>query len=157
MSVRTIQSYIGSATPLAILSEQVARLLSLQRTWESVAPQRLAHFCQVASLRDRTLVLYANNGAVAAKVRQLVPSLLEKFQKKGLEITAILVRVQAGSMTAVSDPPKTMRLEGCALDALRQLTERLGASPLREALEKMLERHTEQDNTARHGKTGESD
>lgn len=145
MSVRKLQSYFSSATGFAALAERVAYLSELQRVWEGLAPQPLAQMCQISGLQDRVLVLYANNGAIAAKARQLAPTLLEKFQKKGFEVTSILVRVQAGFAPHREKPPKTLSLGTAGTESLRQLAGELEDSPLRQAIEAMLKRHAIKD------------
>lgn len=143
MSARTLQSYLGSTAALAALTGRVEHVLELQRQWERVAPPVLAQACRVSGLQDRVLVLYASNGAIAAKVRQLAPTMLDKFQKRGVEVTAILVRVQARFLVPEQKPIKNLRIGSAGRENLRQLAERLEYSPLRQALERLLERHAE--------------
>lgn len=141
MSARKLQSYFGATATLAALAGQAERMRTLQQHWEQVAPQPLAETCQVGGVQDQILVLYANNGAIAAKIRQLAPTLLDKFKKKGLEVTAIQVRVQVHRPAPDKKPVRRPQLGSAGMDSLRQLAERLEASPLRQALERMLERH----------------
>lgn len=141
MSARKLQSYFGSTATLAALAGQVERVCALQRHWEQVAPPTLAQMCQVSGLQDQVLVLYANNGAIAAKLRQLAPTMLDKLKKRGVEVTAIQVRVQARFLAPEQKPVKSLRLGTAGRESLRQLAERLDASPLKQALESMLERH----------------
>jgi hypothetical protein len=115
----------------------------LQRQWESIAPPVLAQACKVSGLKDQVLVLYANNGAIAAKVRQLAPSLLDKLQQRGVEVTAILVRVQARFLVSEQKPIKNLRIGAAGRESLRQLAGKLENSPLKQALERLLERHAE--------------
>lgn len=143
MSARKFQSYLGSTATLAALAGQVERVLDLQRQWEKVAPPVLAQACRVSGLQDRVLVLYANNGAIAAKVRQLAPTMLDKFQKRGVEVTAILVRVQARYLMPEQKPIKNLQIGAAGRESLRRLAEQLERSPLKQALERLLERHAE--------------
>ncbi|MFH1494065.1 MAG: DUF721 domain-containing protein [Pseudomonadota bacterium] len=156
MSVRKLQSYFTSTTGLAALAERIARLTELQRLWEKLAPPPLAQMCKVSGLQDRILVLYANNGAIAAKVRQLAPTVLEKFQKRGLEVTAILVRVQAGFRLPEERPPKTLRLGSAGATRLGQLADQLEASPLKQAIEAMLERHAIENGASHEDQSGKN-
>lgn len=142
MSARKLQSYFGATATLAALAGQAERVRVLQQHWEQVAPPPLNLMCKVSGLQDQVLVLYANNGAIAAKVRQLAPTMLDKFKKMGLEVTAIQVRVQVSFPAPERKPIKSLQLGSAGMDSLRQLAERLEASPLRQALERMLERHT---------------
>lgn len=141
MSARKLQSFLSSTSSLAALASQAERVRALQRHWEQVAPPSFAQTCKVSGLRDQILVLYANNGAIAAKVRQLAPTMLDKLKKRGLEVTAIQVRVQACSLKPEQKPIKTLRLGVAGKDSLQQLAERLEESPLKQALERMLKRH----------------
>ncbi len=143
MSARKFQSYLGSTATLAALSSQVGRVLELQRQWEKVAPPVLAQACRVSGLQDQVLVLYANNGAIAAKVRQLAPTMLDKFQKRGVEVTAILVRVQARFLAPEQKPIKNLQIGMAGRESLRRLADQLAHSPLKQALERLLERHAE--------------
>lgn len=156
MSVRKLQSYFSSTAGLAVLAGRVARLSELQHAWEMLALPPLARMCRVSGLQDGVLVVYANNGAIAAKVRQLAPTLLEKFQKKGLEVTAILVRVQADFRPPRERPPKTLRLGSAGVASLRQLAGRLEESPLRRAIETMLERHAIEDGASHENQGGKN-
>ena len=156
MSVRKLQSYFTSTSGLSALAEGVARLTELQRLWEKLAPPPLAQMCRVSGLQDRILVLYANNGAIAAKARQLAPTLLEKFQKRGLEVTAILVRVQAGFRPSDEKRPKTLRLSSAGMASLSRLAGQLEASPLKRALQVMLERHAVEDGAPHKDQRGKN-
>ena len=60
-----------------------------------IAPPQLAQRCALGGFFKRKLTIYARNGAIAAKLRQTLPSLLSKFQAKGYEVTAIRIAVQA--------------------------------------------------------------
>lgn len=138
MSAQKLQSWLASGAVLSSLAHQAAALGNLQRVWETLAPAPLGSACRVGGIKESVLLLYANNGAVAAKVRQLAPSLLEKLKKKGLEVTSIQVRVQVDVMGEPVRLPKNRVLDEVARESLRDLAEHLEESPLRAALEKML-------------------
>jgi hypothetical protein len=138
MSAQKLQSWLSSGAALSSLAHQAAALGELQRLWETLAPPPLGRACRVAGIKDRVLSLYASNGAMAAKVRQLAPSLLEKLQKKGFEVTSIQVRVQVDVMTEPARPAKSLVLGAVACESLRDLADHLEDSPLRDAVEKML-------------------
>lgn len=141
MSAQKLQSWLSSGAVLSSLANQAAQLGELQRLWETLAPVPLGSTCRVAGVKDRALMLYANNGAMAAKVRQLAPSLLDKLQKKGLEVTAIQVRVQVDASWQPVKPTKNLVLGAVACESLHGLADQLEDSPLRAAVEKMLKRH----------------
>jgi hypothetical protein len=60
------------------------------------APPDLIQASRVVNSRNGMLVIAADNGAVAAKLRQLAPRLLKNLQKQRAQITGIQVQVQVG-------------------------------------------------------------
>lgn len=54
----------------------------------------MAGASRVVNHRNGMLVIAADNGAIAAKLRQQAPRLLKNLQKQGAEITGIQVQVQ---------------------------------------------------------------
>lgn len=156
MSVRKLQSYFSTSAGLGALAERVAQLSELQRLWETLAPPSLAQMCRVGGVQDQVLVMYASNGAIAAKLRQLAPTMLEKFKETGVEVASIRVRVQVSFLPPVRTPVKSLRLGAAGAASLGQLAEQLSASsPLRRALEAILERHMLEDGASHENQSGE--
>jgi hypothetical protein len=90
-------------------------------------------------LDQQTVVIAANNGAVAAKLRQMTFELISLFQARGCEVTGIQIKVQ------VSAPPPVIASEPrilgkAAQDALRKLDDDLPDSPLKTALRRLRKR-----------------
>lgn len=54
----------------------------------------MAGASRVVNHRNGMLVIAADNGAIAAKLRQQAPRLLKNLRKQGAEITGIQVQVQ---------------------------------------------------------------
>jgi len=85
------------------------------------------------------VIIAADNGAVAGKLRQMTTELISLFQARGCEVTGIQIKVQ------VSNLPQVMRTEPRKLgkparDALNELGENLADSPLRTALKRLARR-----------------
>ena len=89
-----LNSYFGASQELRQLSHRIEQLLALQRRYEQVVPPSLARTSHVVQLDQQTLMIAADNGAAAAKLRQLAPSLAQLLQLGGHEVTAIQVKVQ---------------------------------------------------------------
>ena len=138
MPARKLGFYFDATPALQSLVRQAQRLIEMQQVFTEIAPEPLAQSGRVGQFARSSLLLFADNGAVAAKLKQLTPSLLVKFQKRGYEVTAIRVEVQPPSRPA--PPRKKIRLSGKATDHLRELAASLPASPLRAALEGLLAR-----------------
>jgi hypothetical protein len=137
--MRRINALFNDNADLAALSSQADHLTASQKTWEAVAPDSLKQFTQAGGVKHKRLTVYADNGAVAAKIKMLLPSLLSKLQKQGLEVTSIRVVVQVKS--GPEKPAKTLRnLSPQAASSLEKLAVELNGSALGEALSR-LARH----------------
>jgi len=141
MPAQTAHSFLSAAPNLQGLLQQAQKLLALQEAWNEVAPKPLAAASRVGAVRQQTLIVYANNGAVAGKLRQLVPSLLEKIQKRGIEVTAIRVDVQVEALPS-GKKPKDLTVSHNALSSLEKLEQSLDDSPLKNALHTLIRRHS---------------
>ena len=97
MPLRDIRNLLGASSELAALREKTQRLQALQRAYVDCTPVELAELTKasrVGYFKAGTLVLLADNTAVAAKLRQLLPRLLPIFRKLEAEVTGIRVDVQ---------------------------------------------------------------
>ena len=139
-SLRSVTDCLGADDAIARLTTHASRLLRLQQQLEAVAPKQLAAHVRIANYRLGKIVIHATNGAVAAKLRQLTPGLLNVFRTTGAEITEIEVKVQPSTHTIRQTKPRTNT--GIGLQAKRGLTslaQKLPEDdPLRIALERMI-------------------
>lgn len=142
MQARSINAYLDSADSLARLRAHAERLTKLQRVFIDLVAPHLAKSSRVANYRLGKLVIHADSGAVAAKLRQMLPSLRDEFCVRGCEITEIQVKPQPSYTpvrtsgvrppTCVSQPAK---------EELSALARELPAdSPLRASLERLVRR-----------------
>lgn len=138
--MRSFQHYLDSGDALGRLSPRVKRLADLNRAYAGAVPELLGSASGVARLEAGTVYLWARDGAVAAKLRQLTPMLLAKLRKRAPECTAIRVSVQVRgwSSRAVEREPRSLGPVGST--ALRELAESLPPSPLRSALTRLARR-----------------
>lgn len=144
MTARKLDSYLSeAASPLHRLMEAARVLDALARIWESVAPVGLARSCRVGRLDDSVLTLYADNGAIASKIKQQLPSLLEKFQKRGGKITGIRIDVQVKSPSSRRGYVQKSAISGEGLASLEKLEADLPDSNLKEALTNLIRHQRE--------------
>lgn len=87
-------SLLETEAHVARLTAHAGRLLQLQRQLELALPRQLAKVVRVANYRLGKVIVHAANGAVAAKVRQIVPGLVETYRQNGTEVNEIDVKVQ---------------------------------------------------------------
>ncbi len=149
MAIRKINFYLASLGATADqqgLLAQANQLTLMQQTFVEIAPPQLTGHCTLGWLSEGSLTLYASNGAIAAKLKQISPSLLLKFQKKGHEVTAIRVAVQAHHHTTGVDSgaDKNRGMGSVGAESLSQLAAGLPESPLKTAVESLLKKHAGQ-------------
>jgi hypothetical protein len=135
MSAHKIDFYLGTSTQLRTLAAEVRQLTELQRVIRTSLPSALAQTCRVSALRGDILFLLAENGAVAAKLKQLTPRLLTSFQKQQVKITGIQIRVQVeGAWPPLPPKPEKTPLSIESIEHLEKLAENLEDSPLKDAV-----------------------
>ena len=130
----------GQPRGLGRLAAEAKRLLALSHVWEAIAPNNLVRLSRVGPVKDRVLTLYADNGAVAAKLKQQLPRFLLNFRQRGHDLTAIrvVVQVNEASPKPAAPPPKPA-IPAAGLASLEQLEHDLEPSPLKHALTHLLE------------------
>ncbi len=118
-----------------------ARLLQkLGRIYAQVIPVHLGQASRVANFKSGMVVIHADNGAVAVKLRQMAPSLTGEFSKRVAECSGVTVKVQALDIPDQSSDPTAKPLPAGARRDLSTLADSLPPSPLRDALETLLKR-----------------
>ena len=139
MSSNRIDALLRQLPELQTVSRRVGRADALKAALADALPAGLAASATVTVSDAGEVVLYADNGAVAAKLRQLAPRILNSLRQRGNEVTAVRVQVQVTSR----DKPlrqKQISLSEGAGQAVLGLAERLEKSPLRQALEQLGKR-----------------
>lgn len=141
MSAKKIKTILDNAPELRMLTQHTRQLLYLQRLIREALPAGLASRTVVANLESGTLTIAIDNGAAAAKIRQLVPRLLNKLRPQEPELNAIRVQVQV-TVDHKSLHKKRIFLDHNARNALLTLSAHLETSPLRSAVRRLADRAT---------------
>jgi hypothetical protein len=121
---------------LIALNARNQRTQTAQKIWEAIAPDNLAKFSHVSSIENQQFTVFADNNAVAAKIKLLIPSLLIKLEKQVCEVTAIRVKVQVKS-TPQAKLKSLKKLRPIAATHLQQLGQTLSGTALGNALIKL--------------------
>ncbi len=134
-----LNAFLASNQELRQLSSKARQLAALQRNYALIVPPSLQASSRVLQLRQQLVVIGADNGAVASKLRQMTTEIISLFQARGCEVTGIQIRVQVGSprLPAKTTPRK---LGQDARNALEELGEKLDDSPLKSALRRLAKR-----------------
>ncbi|MGH8620505.1 MAG: DciA family protein [Burkholderiales bacterium] len=141
MPVQKIGDVIARSGDLEGLARHARRLNFLQRLLLEATPPEFAAAARVTDLKAGTLIVLADNPAVAAKLRQLAPRLLKHLQKQQPEITGIRVGVQVKTHRIKDEHEVTKHpLPPEAIKNLRGLADALPPSSLKSALARLLAR-----------------
>ena len=142
MRPRSLADCLNADAGMARLSAQAGHLLKLQRLYERAIPAALARHGRVANVKSGNIIIHAQNGAVAAKIRQLAPRLAEVFRQEGVDLNEILVRVQPSTLVSAERNNQIRSSIGEeAKQGLTTLAQKLPQdSPLRKALDRFVER-----------------
>ena len=137
---KSLENYLEATDGAGKVLAHARLLIKLANLYQKIAPAHLSQASTLANYKSGIIVIHAASGAVAAKLRQLAPSLADGFSKKGIECNGVQVKVQAPeintqSMTSTQKPLSIKTEQG-----LCELRDQLPQSPLRSALEKLLAR-----------------
>lgn len=124
---------------LTALNARNRETQATQKIWEAIAPDNLAQLSHATTIKDQQFTVFADNNAVAAKIKLFIPSLLIKLEKLGCEVTLIRVKVQVKSTPqAKSKPIKKLSLKASA--ELNHLAKKLSGTALGDALTKLAKK-----------------
>ena len=142
MPLHTFGDLLGKAEALKALTARVRRLEQLQSLYVRTAPRELAGSSRVKGCRAGTLFVWADNAAVAAKLKQLAPRLLAAIRENEAEITQIRIEVQVGGRGAAG-PYRSRKtpLTPATVERFGTLAKSIPEGSLRKALVKMAARH----------------
>lgn len=115
-------------------------LIKLSRRFEAVAPAGMRHAARVANYRDGKIVIHAENGAVATKLRQMSQRLCGELSKGGVECCEMEVKVQPRQTPEVTRTSTQKPLSDKAFGILQTTSAELPPGPLRSALDTLLAR-----------------
>src|SRR5215213_518224 len=143
MPLHTIGKLPGATEELKALSARMRRLRELQKLYAGSAPRELASASRVRNYRTGKLFVSADNAAVAAKLKQLAPTLLASIRKTEAEVTGLRIEVQVSG--ALHERVAKSRKKPLSLDAIHkfdELAERVENEGLKSAIARLVRRHT---------------
>lgn len=145
MTARKINFYLGALrlTPEhQRLFSYMDELTAMHQAFVKIAPPQLAQCCLLGGFSEGNLTICADNGAIAAKLKQSLPSLLLKFHAMGYEVTAIRITVQANyrNIRGSDMPGKKPGIGRAGMKSLNDLAVGLPQSPLKTAIESLLKK-----------------
>src|SRR5450631_2560924 len=143
-SAKGAADFLRANEKMAAILPAATRMAALQKDCAAALPA-MFNACAVLQFASDQLVIATPNAAVAAKLKQQLPKLQDFLIKRGWQVSAIRLKVQAGRNLENSSAPKQLMLPAQALSALFALDGELEISPrnaaLKAAIAAMLGRH----------------
>ena len=133
-----LEHYLDNDAAAGRVMAHARLLLKLARRFETIAPAGLGQVAHVANYKSGKVVIHADNGAVATKLRQMGQRLCDELSIEGAQCSGIEVKVQPRQIPCQSMGSTNKPLSARACGALRSTSENLPEGPLREALETLL-------------------
>lgn len=136
----SLESYLDAADGAGKVLAHARLLMKLTHLYQEIAPTHLGQASHLANYKSGIIVIHAASGAIAAKLRQMAPTLADGFSIRGVECNGVQIKVQARKINAQSTASTKKPLTPRTSHTLESLRDTLPNSPLRTALETLLSR-----------------
>ena len=136
----SLESYLDAADGAGKVLAHARLLMKLTHLYQEIAPTHLGQASSLANYKSGIIVIHAASGAIAAKLRQMAPTLADGFSIRGVECNGVQIKVQARKINAQSTASTQKPLTPRTSHTLESLRDTLPNSPLRTALETLLSR-----------------
>jgi hypothetical protein len=140
MPARKVSEILDADDALGNLAAASRRVQLLQRIYLEAVPAAFSRASRVGWARAGVVSVIASNGAMAAKLRQLAPRILEGFRRHGLEFNSMRIEVQVDAGPGQAEARAPQPLPPVALDAIENALRNVPPSPLRAALQRLARR-----------------
>ena len=141
----SLENYLEAADGAGKVMAHARLLIKLTHLYQEIAPTHLGQASRLANYKSGIIVIHAVSGAVAAKLRQMAPTLAEGFTQRGIECNGVQVKVQARKINTQSRASTQKPLSLRTSRTLEDLRDSLPNSPLRAALETLLTHSAKQE------------
>jgi hypothetical protein len=142
-----IRALLRENEALLPFHQRLRQLSKLQKTFVDALPSGLSASSRIATVEGSTIIIATANGAVAAKLKQMLPRLLERFREtigenktQDQQVTGISVIVQPEFFVAEKSRKTPPQREPLPAEKLAELAESLEDSPLKTAINNITNR-----------------
>ena len=129
-------AFLDSNRELRQLADKAQQLRKLQGQYAQLVPSALLPSSRVLDLDQTQLTIAADNGATAAKLRHSCQDLIESFQKSGLNLTEIRIKVLVDPTPSIEIVEPRL-ISQAARQELTHLADSLQESPLKTSLQRL--------------------
>ncbi len=144
--VKPLQVLEGSALPIQQTLRTAKLFTEIEQSLKNFLHQGISPHCHILKLDNEQLDLAVPNAALASKLRQFVPSIVNHLSQHGYAITKVHIKVRA----SLQKPPMTQSFSSSRGSSLAQchkayqaLLEQYPDGPLAATLRKILEKNTD--------------
>ena len=97
---RSLHNLLADTEGAGQLMAHAGLLLKLSHLYSEIVPKHFLLASGIANYKEKTatVVIHADNGAVAVKLRQMIPSLVSEFAQRGLKCSGVQVKVQTRNL-----------------------------------------------------------
>ncbi|OYW32899.1 MAG: hypothetical protein B7Z51_02410 [Methyloversatilis sp. 12-65-5] len=142
MSARRLHDHLAMQDSLAQLALHARTIGRVQRAYEKFLPPELANSSRVLNVKQGVVVVSAPSGAIANRLRQVLPSVLTAVQESCSEVTEVKVKVQAHEGQQLPARPRPREVSQQARAKLAEGSSGLAPDgELRRALQKLIDRN----------------
>jgi hypothetical protein len=138
--------FLNANDRLASLLPTAKRIAALQKDCADILPEIFASI-EVLQFESEKLALSVPSAALAARLKQTLPRLMDGLAKRGWQVSAIKLKVQVRQTPRTMVREKQMPMPDKAVNAFAELEDVLEKKPhndaLREALRSLVLRHRE--------------
>lgn len=120
------------------LFASINQVIQLQHAFSKIVSPQLARHCVIGRCSKQILIIYVDSSAIAAKLRHITPTLLEKLGSHHVVSIRIVVRRYCYKQTISVLTKQKPSLSQAATQSLDQLAKTMPASPLKFAIESLL-------------------
>lgn len=124
---------------IASLMPQAQLLIELRRRLAATLPETLKQTCSIANYKQGKVIIFATNGAVAAKLKLMRSKLTKQLSERGVQVTGIEVQVQPPEPEPQVFVQST-QIGTNAMDSLARLQDQLPDSQLKNVVARFLRR-----------------
>jgi hypothetical protein len=134
---RDAADFLRSNNALSAILPTASRLVALQNECATIMPS-MFKACEVLHLSEGQLTLRTPNAALAAKLKQQLPTLQSQLIARGWQVNTIRIKVQMKTPTAPRPPHQPPILPTGAVSAFHALASALEDSPRNQSLKTAL-------------------
>jgi hypothetical protein len=94
-AIFSLEQAAGAAPSLAALQERIRTSQRCMEQVQHLIPQAMRRQVKAGPIQDNEWCLLVGSAAASTKLRQLLPALQQTLTEKGLQVSAIRIKVQA--------------------------------------------------------------